>query len=180
MAEAEDAEGKAEGSEAENTKSGKRKKILLLAVLLLLIVGLSVGGTIAALRYFSDAETPPETEDAVGEEVASPPPSPAIYYPLKPEYIVNINARGKRRYLRLDIELLTRDNAVVTALETHRASVDHIITMVSGGQILEEIQTPEGKEFLRVQLLKELQALFEKEIGKPGIEQVLFTNFVMQ
>jgi len=108
------------------------------------------------------------------------PPKPAIYYPLKPEYLLNIDARGRRRYLKLEITVMTREDDVIGAIETHRATVDNTVNLIAGGQIFEEIQTVEGKEFLRLQLTQELQAVFQKEIGKPGIEQVLFTNFVMQ
>lgn len=159
-------------------KGGGLKKILLFTVVALVLIGASVGGTIAVLGMLKDEE-PMASEDATAEDI-EPPQMPAIYYPLKPEYIVNIDARGRRRYLRLDLTVLTREDDVIAAIETHRATVDHIVTMISGGQIFEEIQTVEGKEFLRLQLLQELQAMFEKEIGKTGIEQVLFTNFVMQ
>jgi len=52
--------------------------------------------------------------------------------------------------------------------------------MLIGGQLYEEIQTAEGKELLRQQCLQELQKIMQEEIGKPGVEQVLYTNFVMQ
>lgn len=158
-------------------KSGGKSKLLLLIILGLVLIGLSVGGTLAALSFFKEE---PAAVEGEAEEEAAPPPKPAIYYPLKPEYIVNIDARGRRRYLRLDITVLTRDDDVIAAIETHRASIDNTVNLIAGGQLFEEIQTAEGKEFLRIQLLQELQAVFEKEIGKPGIEQVLFTNFVMQ
>lgn len=167
-----------EQQQDENEKeSGGKSKLLLLVIIGLVLVGVSVGGTIAALSFLKDDPEPVEAAEA--EEVA-PPPKPAIYYPLKPEYIVNIDARGRRRYLRLDITVLTRDDDVIAAIETHRATVDNTVNLIAGGQLFEEIQTAEGKEFLRLQLLQELQSVFEKEIGKPGIEQVLFTNFVMQ
>ena len=54
------------------------------------------------------------------------------------------------------------------------------LVLLIGGQIFSEIQTAEGKELLRQQCLQEVQRLLEKEIGKPGVEQVLFTSFVIQ
>ncbi len=159
-------------------KSGGKSKLLLLIIIGLVLVGASVGGTIAALSFMK--EDPPALAEGDAEEELAPPPKPAIYYPLKPEYILNIDARGRRRYLRLDMTVLTRDDDVIAAIETHRATIDNTVNLIAGGQLFEEIQTAEGKEFLRLQLLQELQSVFEKEIGKPGIEQVLFTNFVMQ
>jgi flagellar FliL protein len=171
------ADDEQQNSENEGNSGGK-SKLPLLIIVGLLLVGISVGGTIAALSFLKEEPAPAE-EGEVAEE-AAPPAKPAIYYPLKPEYILNIDARGRRRFLRLDITLLTRDDDVIAAVETHRASIDNTVNLIGGGQVFEEIQTAEGKEFLRLQLLQELQAVLEKEIGKPGIEQVLFTNFVMQ
>ncbi|MFT7561679.1 MAG: flagellar FliL protein [Flavobacteriales bacterium] len=170
-------------SEGEENKAGLggKKKIILLALIALLLIGVSVGGTVTALKMLSPApveETLNEGEMAAEED--APSLRPAIYYPLKPAYIINIDGRGRKRYLRLDISLLTRDVDMISVIDIHRASIDNTVNLVSSGQIYEDIQTPEGKEFLRLQLLQELQVVFEKEAGKPGIEQVLFTNFVIQ
>jgi len=40
--------------------------------------------------------------------------------------------------------------------------------------------TPVGKEMLRQQATSTVQELAQKEIGKLAVEQVLFTNFVLQ
>lgn len=166
-------------NEAEKPASGGKKKLILLIVVGLILIGASVGGTIFVLNMLQPP-APVEAAEESAEAEVEPPPKPAIYYPLKPEYIVNIDARGRRRYLRLDLTVMTREEDVIAAIELHRPTVDHTINLIAGGQIFEEVQTAEGKELLRLQLLQELQALFEKEISKPGIEQVLFTNFVMQ
>jgi flagellar FliL protein len=38
----------------------------------------------------------------------------------------------------------------------------------------------DGKEQLRQECLKEIQRILTKETGKPGVEDVLFTSFVVQ
>ena len=174
---ADDEQENGENNEEETGESGGKKKIILLIVVGLILIGISVGGTITVLKMMQ-----PEPVVEEGEMAEEQPEitMPAIYYPLKPEYIVNIDARGRRRFLRLDLTVMTRDDQVIAAIELHRPSVDHIVNLIAGGQLFEEVQTAEGKELLRLRLLQELQALFEKEIGEPGIEQVLFTNFVMQ
>jgi len=178
---AEDEDKKADGGDEEESAEGGggKKRIIILAVVALLLIGASVGGTITVLKMMQPEPVAEDGEEGAEEETEAPE-KPAIYYPLKPEYIVNIDARGRRRYLRLDLTLMVRDEDVIAAIETHRASVDNIVNLIAGGQIFEEVQTPEGKEFLRLQLLEDMQKLFETELGKPGVEQVLFTNFVMQ
>ena len=111
---------------------------------------------------------------------ANVPDKPAIYYPINPPIIVNFDARGRQRFLQAELALMTRDTDVVSAIELHMPMIRNSLILLIGGHLYEELQTAEGKELLRQQCLQELQRLMQQEIGKPGIEQVLFTNFVMQ
>jgi len=52
--------------------------------------------------------------------------------------------------------------------------------MLLSSQDFEALKTPVGKEMLRQQATASVQELAQKEIGKLAIEQVLFTNFVLQ
>jgi flagellar protein FliL len=82
--------------------------------------------------------------------------------------------------LQVDISVLTREEDVIEAIQIHESMLRNSLVMLIGGQSFTEVQTAEGKELLRQQCLQELQRLLVQEIKKPGIEQVLFTSFVMQ
>ena len=175
MAEADD--------QVEEKAGGGKKKIILLAVVGLVLVGLSIGGTLMAMKFLGKepaAELAEGGEEGTETEPVEEIKAPAIYYPLKPTIIVNFNARGKQRYLQAEVSLLVRDNDVVAAIEEHSMMLQHGLLMLFSGQDYNELQTPEGKELLRQQALAEVQRLLEQEIGKPGVEQLLFTNLVMQ
>ena len=170
----------------EDKAAGGRKKYILLAVVGVFLIGLSVGGTLLAMKFLgtgpdsgvAEGEVAEgEAEEAEAEEVVK---APAIYYPLKPTIIVNFNARGKQRFLQAEVSLLVRDNDVVAAIEEHSMMLQHGLLMLFSGQDYTELQTPEGKELLRQEALAEVRRLLEQEIGKPGVEQLLFTNLVMQ
>ncbi|UTF60787.1 flagellar basal body-associated FliL family protein [Gilvimarinus sp. DA14] len=163
-----------EGSETEQPK--KKKKWLLLGLILLLLIGLSVAATLYFLGFFATEPEPP----AVEEEQAPQEVQAAIYYPLKPEFITNFEVRGRQRFMQVEMTLMLRENDVVPALELHMPAIRNALVMLMRGQSYEELQTPEGKELLRQQALFEIQGVLEQEIGKPGIEQVLFTNLVLQ
>lgn len=164
---------------SEEGSGGGKKKLIILIVLGLLLIGLSVGGTVVALKILS-----PPPEPIVAEEGDEKPveevKEPAIYYPIKPSIVVNYGHKGRQRYAQVDVTLLIRDSSVVPAIELHAPTIANALVLTIGGQIYEEMQTAEGKELLRQQCLQEIQKILEKEIGKPGVEQVLFTNFVMQ
>lgn len=174
---ADEDEAKKEEGDGEK-KGGGLKKIIILAVVCLVIAGISVGGTITVLKM--TAPPPPVVEGEEGAEPAPEEKKDAIYFPIKPEIIVNYTARGRQRYLRTDITLLIRDADMIATLETHMPAVRNALNMIIGGQVYQEIQTAEGKELMRQQCLQELRKIIEAEVGKPGIEEVLFTSFVMQ
>ena len=169
-----------EAPEEGEGSGGGSKKIILLAVIGLVLVALSVGGTLFALQMMGGDEEAASEEMAEGEEEAEEVKAPAIYYPLKPTIIVNFNARGKQRFLQADVSLMVREEDVVAAIEEHSTMIQHGLLMLFSGQDYGELQTPEGKELLRQLSLEEVQRMLEQEIGKPGVEQVLFTNLVMQ
>lgn len=161
---------------------GKRKKLLLIIGAVLLLVGISVGSTLALVKLFADPELPTvaaeETDALAGETVARK--QPAIYYPMQPVFVVNFESQGRQRFLQAELNLLLREKDIVPALELHMPAIRNSLVMLFSGQIYEDLQTAEGKELLRQQALLSVQEVLEKETGKPGVEQVLFTNFVMQ
>lgn len=169
--------------------SGGLKKIIILAVVGLVLIGGSVGGTLFFLGAFDDkpmaeGEGSEGSEDSAeageGGEAAEDIKAAAIYIPLKPAIVVNYNSRGRQRFVEAKISLMLRSEAVLSAVELHMPMIRNSIVMTMGAQIYEDLQTPEGKEQLRQQLLKKTQEIVEAETGEPGVEQVLFTNFVMQ
>lgn len=196
-----DQEEKAEETiELEGTDAGpkSKKKLIIIAIVVLILVGVAVAGTL----YFLGAEDEEAAVDSDGKDNGSlvegesgegqgdssddamaeggSNEAQALYYALKPPYVVNIDARGRRRYLQAELTLLTREEETIAALEMHKPSLDHAINVLLSGHVFEDIRTAEGKELLRIELTKTLQDLLIDEIGKPGIEEVLFTNFVMQ
>ena len=175
MAEDEASEGE------EEQQGGSKKRLILLIVLCLIIAGISVGGTLVALKMFGEEPPPAEGEGAEGAEAEpTAPPAPAIYYPIKPEIIVTYQARGRQRYMQAEINLLVRSEDVIAAIELHMPMVRNALNLIMGSQAYEDVQTAEGKELMRQNCLQELQKIIEKETGSPGVEQVLFTNLVLQ
>lgn len=187
MAEDQDteAEESEDGATEEAPQAKSKKKLIIIIVAVLLLVGASVGGTLFALKIFEKpTESAVDGEVVEGEEGEATEEEkefqPAIYYPLKPVFIANYTVRGRQRFLQIEMTLMFRENDVATTIDLHAPALRNAIIMLLRGQIYEELQTPEGKELLRQQALLSVQSIVEKETGKPGVEQVLFTNVVMQ
>lgn len=182
---ADDDQEQKDNTEEPGAKSGK-KKLILFIILVLVLIAISIGGTLAVVKFLTPEPEPTIILDEDGNPVDEPsveeeaPKLPAIYFPLKPPLIVNYQARGRQRFLQVEISLMAREDDVIEAVELHMPMIRNSLILLFSGQIYEELQTDEGRELLRQDALLELQGIMEQEIGKPGIEKLLFTNLVMQ
>lgn len=156
---------------------GKLKLIILIVLGLLFAIGLSVGGT---FYFMSRGGSQPEA-DKVAETQAAPQRQAAIYEVLAPAFIVNFtNTGGRARYMQVSVALMSRDQAALDALKEHMPLLRNQLVMLFSSQEFASLATPVGQEMLRQQATASVQELAQKEIGKLAIEQVLFTNFVLQ
>lgn len=182
MAEEDDRE-LTEEEQGELARKKKRKQRLLLALLGLGLVLLSVGSTLALLHFLGGSDSEAEGPAQPGAQVeapAEPVEQPAIYFPLTEKLIVDYNVRGRQRFLQVEVSLMFRDNELSQAIERHLPRIRNDLNLLLKGQAFEDLQTPEGKELVRQDALRRINAILEEEIGKSGVEQVLFTSFVMQ
>ena len=180
MAKKEDAKAPP-AAEAEGKAGGKSKLklIILIVVGLLLAVGLSVGATLFFIKGDKKTEAKGEEQVAVEGE-AKPGKKVAIYEVLAPAFVVNFNVKGRQRYMQVSVALMGRDKAELDALHEHMPVLRNNLVMLFSSQDFDALSTPVGKEMLRQQATASVQALAQKETGKMAVEQVLFTNIVLQ
>lgn len=173
-------EGEGEGKKKFSLPELSTKVKIIIAVVagVLFLVG-AVVGTLYFLGIFESDDSPVVEEQAAPVE-AKPTKAPAMYFPIKPEFIVNFQARGRQRYLQVEVSVMTRDQQVFSAMQQHLPLIKNKLVMLFGGEVYEELQTDEGRELLRQKSLEAIQQIMLDEVGVEGVEQVLFTNFVMQ
>ena len=152
-------------------EKGKLKLIILIAVAVLLAIGLSVGAT----WYFVSS---PKSEPA--PVVDANIKLPAIYEPMAPAFVVNYNANGRQRYMQVSMTLQARDQNDLNALKVHMPVIRNNLVMLFSGQTFDDLATPVGQEILRQKATATVQEVAQKELGKVVVDQVLFTNFVLQ
>lgn len=153
---------------------GKLKLIIIAVVALLLAVGLSVGATWFIMHK---SESAPDPAAAAAVTDAKPV---AVYEPLTPAFVVNFNANGRQRYMQVSITMLSRNAADMEALKAHMPVIRNNLVMLFAGIPFESLATPVGQEMLRQKATASIQEVAQKELGKTVIEQLLFTNFVLQ
>ncbi len=159
-----------------SVKKGGKGKLIVIITLAVLLLG---GGTVGALFYTGvlgggHSEKGADKKDKVAAL------APAIYYELKPEFIVNFEGNQQANYLQVEIQLMTRNPAVVKTLEHEDPLIRNNILILLSGQQYVELRTAAGKEKLRAEVLKAIQKIVKTETGKSSVDAVYFTSFIMQ
>lgn len=152
---------------------GKLKLIIVIVVALLLAIGVSVGAT---WYFMHSAQSKPA---AVVETVAIGK-QPAIFESMAPAFVANFNLNGRQRYMQVSITMLARNQADLDALKVHMPVIRNNLVMLFSGQDFATLASPVGQEMLRQKATASVQEVAQKELGKVVIEQLLFTNFVLQ
>lgn len=160
----------------EDDGAGKRKllKILLMIMGLLLVIGLSVGLTLFLTRGWTSQ---PADAQLMGLEAVR---GEAHYMALSPEFIVTYEVNSRQRFLKADIAIRTRNQQALDILTQHMPLVRNNIIQTLSERQFGDLQTDEGREDLVQSITESVQGVMETLTGQPGIESVLFTNYVIQ
>lgn len=101
------------------------------------------------------------------------------YLDIKPSIVTNYGGVGKLSYFKSDISL-----RVVSSDEErvmwHLPYIRSELVSLFSRQDEVALTTREGKEGLRQQALEAVQKVLQEEEGAPLIEDLLFTNFIIQ
>ena len=152
---------------------GKLKLVILIVVAVLLAIGLSVGAT----WYFMHSN---QSKPVAVAETAPVGKQPAIFESMAPAFVANFNQNGRQRYMQVSITMLARNQADLDALKVHMPVIRNNLVMLFSGQDFATLASLVGQEMLRQKATASVQEVAQKELGKVVIEQLLFTNFVLQ
>ena len=164
--------------------AAKKKKLVMLGIIgaVLLLVG--GGGTWFALKSLggdkeagAEVKAEEHAEAGHGENAAH---KEAVYLALDEKFLANYNSGGRPHYLQLSLALMAYDEAALEAAKTHMPLLRNRVVMILSGEVFEQLQTDEGRVQLQQKLLAAMQEILQKETGKPQIEKIFFTAFVLQ
>lgn len=164
----------------------KSKTLIIIAAAAVLAAAAGGGGAFFLLGHKKPAAAEGAEAGAAekGEHGEAAPSgdkkSPAQYLAMEPAFVVNLEDDEAMRYLQIDVEIMTRDPKALEEIKVHMPRIRNTLLMLFTQQHYHEIVTREGKEKLQVQALSEVQKVLKDETGKPGIDALYFTNFVMQ
>jgi flagellar FliL protein len=209
--------------EGEPKKKGPLVKIILIVVAVLLLIGLSVGGTLLATGFFNkkpkeavdaqldklegngdghapagdghgapaaDAHAAPAADshgkpaaEPEAKELASPEGEAERwkfnYYAFEKPLLSNV--AGSRKVMQVTLTIMTHyDERVIKNLKTHELALRAGILDVMRQKTEADLLRPDFRKALAEDLRLVINSLLEKYEGFGGIEEVMFTEFVVQ
>ena len=115
--------------------------------------------------------------------VAGNVPAPAsveLYLPVEPAIIVNFRDDESIRYLQVGVTLMSHEVAAINvAKEADPVIRDALIALFSSCDYA-AASSALGRGKLQLQALAAVRKVVQARLGRPGIDAVYFTSFVMQ
>ena len=162
--------------------SGSPSPVKLMVIMIIgaiLLVAVSMGGVFFLLKSMGMLN--PGAGGGIAAHGAKDDKAPPIYHPLEPAFVVNFKDRGRNRFLQVEIQVMSRDQEMITELTKHMPVIRNNLLILLSSQSAENLQSQEGKETLRATALLEINRFMEEQTGeKDVIEALYFTSFVMQ
>ncbi len=151
---------------AEAKPKGSLKKILIMGILGLLLVG---GGLVAYVLFTDEPLVGKETQ---ASQVAS---KNVVNMPLEP-FLVNLADKESRRYLKLKVELEVKNEEAAKELEKSMPRIRYALILLLSSKTYLDLASSQGTEQLKQEIKQKVTSL----PGGNKISDVFFTEFVAQ
>lgn len=156
----------------EKPARGKKWLWIVLAIIIL------AGGGGAATWFLVLAPEPVTEEGAEGEEAAVK--GKPHYLQIDPGFVVNLNDPDFMRYLQVDVEIMTFDQAVLAKVEEVMPEIRNRLLFLFGQQKYEDLIPRSGKEALQEKAREDINKIMASHGMTETVSAVYFTSFVMQ
>ena len=114
------------------------------------------------------------------QAAVTPPKQPELFLPLEPAFVVNFQDQDSTRYLQIGVTLMTHDSATVQVLKDNDPVIRNALVMLFSGQTYAGLSDVAGKKKLQAQALEAVRKIVADKTGKPDVDALYFTSFVMQ
>ena len=151
-----------------------KKNIIIMTGIALIVLAVIGGGFFMLWQKLSALDKPKEGEAAKAPEKSDQGGIGPVF--SLDSFIVNLSDLGGKRYLRVTMGLELGDPKSAEELTKRLPQVRDSILMTIPTRKVEELQTTEGKNLLRTEIISNLNALLGKEI----VKKIYFTEFVIQ
>lgn len=104
------------------------------------------------------------------------------YVELKPSFVTNfgVSDTGHLKYIKADVTVLVHNKDAEYAARYHLPALRNSIVMLLARQDESTVSTASGRETIKAEAIAELREILEKEEGDGHIQDLMFTNFIVQ
>ena len=116
------------------------------------------------------------------EETPAAPGGVVRYVELTPTFITNfgVSDSGHLRYVKADVTVRVTNKDAEYAARYHLPALRNSLVLLLARQDESTISSTAGRETIKAEALAELREILEREEGSPHIEDLMFTNFIVQ
>lgn len=143
---------------------GKKKLIFILIPVLLLLIG-------GAGAYFFLTHKKKEST----KQMVVVPQKLGVMYNLG-SFLVNLADKNANTYAKVSITLELSNQKVQQEVVKRLPIIKDAVINLLSSKTYDEIRTPEGKEELRLELIKRINAI----LVTGGVQNIYFTQFIVQ
>ncbi|WP_036111218.1 MULTISPECIES: flagellar basal body-associated FliL family protein [Luteibacter] len=151
-------------------KKGKGKLLIIGAVIVLAAGG--AGGWF--LMKGGHGKT------SAADAAAAAKAKPAVYLQLDPAFVVNFQDEAALRFLQVGVNVMSHDPEAIAAAKEADPEIRNALLMLFSAQDVKSLSDVKGKQKLQAAALAEIQRVLKEKIGRPGVDAVYFTSFIMQ
>ncbi|MGR5407824.1 flagellar basal body-associated protein FliL [Vibrio sp. PNB22_8_1] len=165
------AEEQRQGADAPKGKS----KLL---IIIIAVVALLVGGGAAAF-FFMGSDELAQREYAQQAQAATAA-APIAYVNIPQPFIFNVTGDRRDRLVQIQAQLMVRGSENEQLARYHSPLIESSLLSTFASATVEQLRSPSGRVELRDRASDDIKAALNVAVGKPVIEKVLFTDFVIQ
>jgi flagellar FliL protein len=151
-----------------------KKNIIIMTGIALIVLTVIGGGFFMLWQKLSALDKPKGGEVAKAPEKTDQGGMGPVF--SLDSFIVNLSDQGGKRYLRITMGLELGDPKSAEEMTKRLPQIRDSILMALPSRKVEELQTTEGKNLLRADIISKLNELFGKEV----VKKIYFTEFVIQ
>jgi flagellar FliL protein len=151
-------------------KKVKSRKLLVTGTVVALA---ALGGS--GVNYFYAGK--PAADNAKATEKV--PHKLLLYVPME-TFTVNLRNVDQERYLQVTINLEVADAMTAESLKQQMPSIRNRVLLLLSSKDAGDLMPREGKEKLSAEIGVELRKMLDNASPSKGLEQVLFSHFVIQ
>lgn len=160
---------------------GKKKLIIIIVAVLVLLIGAGVAWFLLAgssgepVKADGTEQTQDKDGKAEPKEVGE-----ALYVALPQPFVFNVPGNQRSRLVQISVQVMVRGADNEALAKQHLPLIESVLLSTFSQFTEEQLSTSQGRENLRTAAQQAVRDALTPVAGKPVVERVLFTGFVMQ